>query len=143
MGVDPHALSEGRVGRSRETEVGFERGGFERNGVDRITEGDRTSTPWTFFVIFVGGSVGLGAVAFGWVGLTFGLGLWATISAIAVGTAVGVALLVPLVLIGSRTATNNATGATTEISPGNREPDANEHTNTVAEDDVLVADDED
>ena len=111
MGIDPHALSEGRVGRSGNAGVGFERTGFERNGVDRIPEGDRTSTPWTFFVIFIGGSVGLGAVAFGWVGLTFGLGLWATISAIAVGTAVGVALLIPLVLIGSRTATNNATSS--------------------------------
>ncbi len=32
-------------------------------------------------------------------------------AAIAVGTAVGVALLIPLVLLGSRTATNNATGS--------------------------------
>ena len=88
---------------------GFDPSGFERNGVDRIPEGDRTSTPRTFFVIFIGGSVGLGAVAFGWVGMTFGLGLWATISAIAVGTAVGIVLLIPLVLLGSRTATNNAT----------------------------------
>jgi purine-cytosine permease-like protein len=103
----------GRSGtRPRHAErTGFERSGFERNGVDRIPENERTSTPWTFFVIFIGGSVGLGAVAFGWVGLMFGLGLWATISAIAVGTAVGVTLLVPLVLLGSRTATNNATAS--------------------------------
>jgi purine-cytosine permease-like protein len=90
---------------------GFERNGVERNGVDRIAEAERTSTPGTFFVIFVGGSVGLGAIAFGWVGITFGLGLWATISAIAVGTLVGQILLVPLILIGSRTATNNATSS--------------------------------
>ena len=63
--------------------------GFERNGVDRIPEAERTSTPGTFFVVFVGGSVGLGAIAFGWLGMYFGLGLWATISAIAVGTIVG------------------------------------------------------
>jgi purine-cytosine permease-like protein len=111
MGVDPVASQEGRVGRSVDTRPGIGPSGFERNGVDRIPDDERTSTPWTFFVIFIGGSVGLGAVAFGWVGLTFGLGLWATISAIAVGTAVGVALLVPLVLIGSRTATNNATSS--------------------------------
>ena len=85
--------------------------GFERNGVDRIPEGERTSTPGTFFVVFVGGSVGLGAIAFGWLGMYFGLGLWATISAIAVGTIVGQILLVPLILIGSRTATNNATSS--------------------------------
>jgi purine-cytosine permease-like protein len=114
MGADPGgAPVRGRPAHARPDDrgTGFERSGFELNGVDRIVEEQRTSTPWTFFVIFVGGSVGLGAVAFGWVGLTFGLGLWATISAITVGTAVGVVLLVPLVLIGSRTATNNATSS--------------------------------
>lgn len=127
MGVEPHRVSEGGnpapprharrdadpagTGPAGIERNGFERNGFERNGVDRIPESDRTSTPGTFFVIFIGGSVGLGAVAFGWVGLTFGLGLWATIAAIAVGTLVGVALLIPLVLIGSRTATNNATSS--------------------------------
>jgi purine-cytosine permease-like protein len=45
------------------------------------------------------------------VGLTFGLGLWSTVTAIAAGTAVGQLLLVPLILIGSRTATNNATAS--------------------------------
>jgi purine-cytosine permease-like protein len=122
MGVDPGRLPEDSVrqsesgrhrsaGAGRAETAGFDSSGFERNGVDRIPESDRTSTPWTFFVIFIGGSVGLGAVSFGWVGMTFGLGLWATISAIAVGTAVGVLLLVPLVLLGSRTATNNATAS--------------------------------
>jgi purine-cytosine permease-like protein len=104
----PELTGAGPTGADR---AGFERNGFERNGVDRVPEHDRTSTPGTFFVIFIGGSVGLGAVSFGWVGLGFQLGLWATISAIAVGTAVGVALLVPLVLIGSKTATNNATSS--------------------------------
>jgi purine-cytosine permease-like protein len=85
--------------------------GFERIGVDRIPDEERTSTPGTFFVVFVGTSVGLGAVAFGWVGITFGLGVWATITAIAVGTAVGQILLVPLILAGSRAATNNATAS--------------------------------
>jgi purine-cytosine permease-like protein len=117
MSVDPRASSEeaGRVSASTPPHgaerTGFEPNGFERNGVDRIPDDQRTSTPWTFFVVFVGGSVGLGAVAFGWIALTFGLGLWATISAVAVGTAVGIVLLVPLVLISSRTATNNATSS--------------------------------
>src|SRR4051794_30497980 len=122
MGVDPGRLPEDSVrpsesGRHRSADpggteqAGFDSSGFERNGVDRIPESDRTSTPWTFSVIFIGSSVGLGAVAFGWVGLTFGLGLWATISAIAVGTAVGLVLLIPLVLLGSRTATYNATAS--------------------------------
>jgi purine-cytosine permease-like protein len=108
---DPAGFETVGVARAAPAQTGFERNGFELNGVDRIPEHERTSTPWTFFVVFVGGSVGLGAVAFGWVGLTFGLGLWATISAITVGTAVGVVLLIPLVLIGTRTATNNATSS--------------------------------
>jgi purine-cytosine permease-like protein len=112
MSVDPRALSGGRGAHAAPSgSGGVGRSGFERHGVDRIPDDERTSTPVTFFVIFIGGSVGLGAVAFGWVGLTFGLGLWATISAIAVGTAVGLVLLIPLVLLGSRTATNNATAS--------------------------------
>src|SRR5262245_51297496 len=105
MGADTRARSED----GRRPGVG--RGGIELNGVDRIPENERTSTPTTFFVIFIGTSVGLGAVAFGWVGITFGLGVWDTISAIAVGTLVGQVLLIPLILIGSRTATNNATAS--------------------------------
>ncbi len=107
MGVEPQGAPGEVVARPH----GIGPSGFERNGVDRIPEGDRTSTPGTFFVVFVGGSVGLGAIAFGWLGMSFGLGLWATISAIAVGTIVGQILLVPLILIGSRTATNNATSS--------------------------------
>src|SRR4051794_34550926 len=107
MGVEP----QGAPGEVAPRPQGIGPSGFERNGVDRIPESDRTSTPGTFFVVFVGGSVGLGAIAFGWLGMYFGLGLWATISAIAVGTLVGQILLVPLILIGSRTATNNATSS--------------------------------
>src|SRR6478752_4765344 len=106
MGVDRQGTP-GGVARQQ----GIGPSGIERNGVDRIPENERTSTPGTFFVVFVGGSVGLGAIAFGWLGMYFGLGLWATISAIAVGTIVGQILLVPLILIGSRTATNNATSS--------------------------------
>ncbi len=112
MARGPQGSPESPAGRAAGARShGTGRAGFERNGVDRIADDERTSTPGTFFVIFVGGSVGLGAIAFGWVGITFGLGLWATISAIAVGTLVGQVLLVPLILIGSRTATNNATSS--------------------------------
>lgn len=112
MGVDRQAVPDDAAGRSPDSRPGaLWHRGVERNGVDRIPEEERTSTPVTFFVIFVGTSVGLGAVAFGWVGITFGLGVWATISAIAAGTAVGQILLVPLILAGSRAATNDATAS--------------------------------
>jgi purine-cytosine permease-like protein len=104
MGADPQALPD--TGAPATT-----RSGIERNGVDRIPDAERTSTPGTFAMIFIGTSVGLGAVSFGWLGMGFGLGVWDTIAAIAVGTAVGQVLLVPLILLGSRTATNDATAS--------------------------------
>src|SRR4051812_34694887 len=107
MGADPRALPEGAAAGNE----GGVPSGIERHGVDRIPEAERTSTPTTFAVIFVGTSVGLGAVAFGWVGMSFGLGVWDTIAAIAVGTVVGQVLLVPLILLGSRAATNDATAS--------------------------------
>ncbi len=112
MGADPRTVPDGPGGRSAGTRRGDTGpAGIELNGVDRIPENERTSTPLTFFTVFVGTSVGLGAVAFGWVAMTFGLGVWDTIAAVAVGTAVGQVLLVPLFLIGSRTATNAATSS--------------------------------
>ncbi|HKE97475.1 MAG TPA: cytosine permease, partial [Actinomycetes bacterium] len=84
---------------------------FERVGVDRIDEEARTSTPWTFAAIVLGGSVALGSLIYGWIPITFGLGTWAAIGSIAVGTLIGLPLLIPLILIGSRTATNNATAS--------------------------------
>src|SRR4051795_2558251 len=103
MGADPRAVREGAAGPAPS--------GIERHGVDRIPEAERTSTPTTFAVIFVGTSVGLGAVAFGWVGMSFGLGVWDTIAAIAAGTVGGQVLLVPMILLGSRAATNDATAS--------------------------------
>jgi len=84
---------------------------FEHVGVDRIEEHARTSSPWTFFAIFLGGSVGLGNVAFGWIPITFGLGVWDALSSIVVGTLIGLPLIAPLITIGSRTATNNSTAS--------------------------------
>ncbi|WP_214402664.1 purine-cytosine permease family protein [Pseudonocardia lacus] len=106
MGAEPKAPSV----QDRVDDVGG-RGGIERHGVDRIPDAERTSSPGTFAMIFIGSSVGLGAVAFGWIGMGFGLGVWDTIAAIAVGTVVGQLLLVPLILLGSRTATNDATAS--------------------------------
>lgn len=83
----------------------------ERVGVERLDEADRTSTPWTFFVMFLGSSVALGSVIYGWIPITYGLGLWSGLSSLIVGTLIGVVLLIPLMVIGSETATNNATAS--------------------------------
>jgi purine-cytosine permease-like protein len=84
---------------------------FESIGVDRIPEAERTSTPWTFFGILVGQSLTMSLLVFGWLAITFGLGVWGALSSLAAGTVVGIALVVPLMLIGSATATNNSTAS--------------------------------
>src|SRR5260370_20073709 len=76
---------------------------FERLGIDRIPEEERTSTPWTFSILFLGGSFGLGAIVFGWIPITLGLGLRDAITSMVAGTLVGLIPIPPLVVIGSRT----------------------------------------
>lgn len=99
-----------RAGRRRPGPTGQSLS-FERVGIDRIEEESRTSTPWTFFVIIVGSSATLASTIYGWIPITFGLDVWGAVSSIVVGTAVGIAALLPLILVGSRTATNNATSS--------------------------------
>ncbi|GAA2718791.1 purine-cytosine permease family protein [Micromonospora olivasterospora] len=84
---------------------------FEQHGVDRIPEAERKSTPWTFFTVCTGASFTLGSVAFGWLPVSFGLSFWASLTSITVGTLIGLVPLVPLIVIGSRTATNNSTSS--------------------------------
>ena len=86
-------------------------GGFESIGVQRIAERDQTSTPWTFFQILVGGNLALGVMVFGWISITLGLGTVDALTSILAGVVVGIPLVWVLVLIGSRTATNNSTAS--------------------------------
>jgi purine-cytosine permease-like protein len=84
---------------------------FEVIGVDRVPEHARTSTPWTFSGIVVGSSLAMPLLVYGWLPITFGLSVPAGISAAMVGTIVGIILVIPLILIGSATATNNSTAS--------------------------------
>jgi purine-cytosine permease-like protein len=84
---------------------------FEELGVDRIPEEKRRATPWTFFAVCNGASQNLGSVVFGWLPITFGLGLQAAVTSIVVGTLIGLIPMAPLLLIGSRAATNNPTAS--------------------------------
>jgi purine-cytosine permease-like protein len=84
---------------------------FESIGVQRIAEADQTSTPWTFFNILVGGNLALGVMVFGWISITLGLGTVDALTSIVAGVAIGIPLVWVLVLIGSRTATNNSTAS--------------------------------
>ncbi len=85
--------------------------GFEQIGVSRIPAADQTSTPWTFFSILVGGNLALGVMVFGWISVTLGLGTVDALTSIATGVLLGIPMVWALVLIGSRTATNNSTAS--------------------------------
>lgn len=85
--------------------------GFEKIGVDRIPEPDRTSTPWTFCGIQFGTCLSLALLIYGALGIEFGLGFWSAVTSYTVGTVLGVLIIVPLIVIGARTATNNSTAS--------------------------------
>lgn len=84
---------------------------FEYRGVPTIPEGERTYTPWTFFVMLQGAGVALGSIGFGWLPVALGLGALGALSAIAAGTIAGLLPLALPILIGSKTATNNSTAS--------------------------------
>jgi purine-cytosine permease-like protein len=86
-------------------------GRYEHWGVATIPEPERTYTPWSFAALFLGGSFAPGSLAWGWLPITLGLGVVDAITSIVAGVAVGIAVIAPLVLIGTRTATNNATSS--------------------------------
>jgi purine-cytosine permease-like protein len=83
----------------------------EHWGVDTIPEPERTYTPWSFAALFLGGSFAPGSLVWGWLPITLGLGVVDAITSIVAGVAVGVVVIAPLVVLGTRTATNNATSS--------------------------------
>ncbi|MFD4575993.1 cytosine permease [Streptomyces sp. NPDC058417] len=84
---------------------------MEQRGVDTIPDEERTSGPRDLVSILLGSNLCLGVIVFGWLPPSFGLGWWASVSAIVVGTLVGTALTAPLALISLRTATNLSTSS--------------------------------
>lgn len=86
-------------------------GQFEPYGVGRIPEAERTGTPWRFARLFLGASFAPGSILWGWLPITLGLGVRDAVTSIVVGTLVGLLPIAPLVLIGTHTATNNATSS--------------------------------
>jgi purine-cytosine permease-like protein len=84
---------------------------MEQRGVDTIPEEERTSGPRDLVAILLGSNLCLGVIVFGWLPPSFGLGWWASVSSIVVGTLVGIAFTAPLALISLRTATNLSTSS--------------------------------
>ncbi|MFC8432825.1 cytosine permease [Streptomyces sp. NPDC057253] len=84
---------------------------MEQRGVDTVPEEERTSGPRDLVSILLGSNLCLGVIVFGWLPPSFGLGWWASVSAIVAGTLLGTALTAPLALISLRTATNLSTSS--------------------------------
>lgn len=80
----------------------------EQHGVDTIPDADRTGRPRDLVGILVGGNLALSVAVFGWLPVLYGLGWWATVSAVLVGTVVGSLAVAPLALLGYRSGTNNS-----------------------------------
>ncbi|MBO7938680.1 cytosine permease [Streptomyces sp. CAI-85] len=84
---------------------------IEQHGVDTIPEGERTSGPRDLVSILLGSNLCLGVIIFGWLPPSFGLGWWASVSSVVVGTLVGTLFTAPLALVSLRTATNLSTSS--------------------------------
>jgi len=83
-------------------------GGVEQFGVDTIPESARTSSPRDLVTILWGGNMALSVGVFGWLVILYGLGWWASVGAIVVGTTVGALAVTPMALLGFRSGTNNS-----------------------------------
>ncbi|WP_228976963.1 cytosine permease [Streptomyces sp. DH12] len=84
---------------------------IERHGVDTIPEAERTSGPRDLVAILLGSNLCLGVIVFGWLPVSFGLGLWPAVTSVVAGTVLGVLVTAPLALVSLRTATNLSTSS--------------------------------
>src|SRR4051794_10696114 len=87
--------------------VGDRLGHIEETGIEFIPEAARDSRPANLAAVFFGGNLAFSVIVFGWLPITFGLGWWSTVTACAVGLALGTLVTVPMALLGPRTGTNN------------------------------------
>jgi len=88
--------------------VAAEQHGVEQHGVDTIPDVERTARPRDVVSILWGGNLALSVAVFGWLAVLYGLGWWATVSAILVGTLIGSLAVAPMALLGYRSGTNNS-----------------------------------
>ncbi|MFE7774683.1 cytosine permease [Streptomyces sp. NPDC057445] len=84
---------------------------IEQRGVDTIPEVERTSGPRDLVAILLGSNLCLGVIVFGWLPVSFGLGLWGAVTSVVAGTVAGVVVTAPLALVSLRTATNLSTSS--------------------------------
>lgn len=82
-------------------------GRIETQGVEYIPEEQRVSTPLNLFWILIGGNLTFAVIVVGILPVIAGLGWWAALSSLAVGSAIGALFLAPMALLAPRTGTNN------------------------------------
>ncbi|RNL72884.1 cytosine permease [Streptomyces sp. I6] len=84
---------------------------IEERGVGTVPEAERTSGPRDLVAILLGSNLCLGVIVFGWLPVSFGLGLRDAVTSVVAGTVAGVAVTAPLALVSLRTATNLSTSS--------------------------------
>ena len=84
---------------------------IEQHGVDTIPEAERTGRPRDVVTFLLGSNLALGVVVFGWLPVSFGLGFWASVTSLVLGTVLGTLLVAPLALVSLRTGTNLSTSS--------------------------------
>src|SRR3954464_15905455 len=82
-------------------------GHIEESGIEFIPEAARDSRPANLAAVFFGGNLAFSVIVFGWLPINLGLGWWSTVTACAVGLAIGPLVTVAMALLGPRTGTNN------------------------------------
>src|ERR1700704_7137648 len=81
-------------------------GAVENAGVEYLPEDARDSRPRNLGAVFLGANLTWTNVVFGAFAILFGLRFWQTVTAMAVGVAVGTLAVAPTAIIGPRTGTN-------------------------------------
>ncbi len=79
---------------------------METRGIAFIPDSKRNSTPFSVGTVFFGTQLTYGTLVVGALPVAFGLGFWASISTILLGTLLGTIIFAAMVPIGSRTGTN-------------------------------------
>jgi purine-cytosine permease-like protein len=87
-------------------------GRIESRGIDAIPDIERTSKPSSLFAVFFGPQFGLGNMIFGALPIAFGLGWWASVTAIVVGVSLGSLVFLTISPLSPLTGTN------TQVSSG-------------------------
>ncbi len=81
---------------------------IEQQGIDTISDRDRTSTPKDLFRITFGGANTFATIILGTFPILLGLSFWQAVAATLLGVVIGASILMPMSLFGPVTGTNNA-----------------------------------